>query len=69
MIGDADHPGLDAARPGVESLGDGRRFYSHFIRGMVALREIRAGAGRGGLALLPRDSCGWRCAAGPRVGQ
>ena len=33
-----------------------RRFYSHFIRGMVALREIRAGAGRGGLALLPRDS-------------
>jgi hypothetical protein len=33
-----------------------RRFYSHFIRGMVALREIRAGAGLGGLALLPRDS-------------
>jgi len=39
---------------------------AHYIRGMVALREIRAGAGGRGLGLLPR--CGWGlcCAGGLR---
>ncbi len=37
---------------------------SHLIRGMVARREIRAGAGRGGLGALPRGGWGVCCRAG-----